>query len=820
MNWYDYLIVLLPLAFVLYMGFYSRRYVRGVADFLAAGRICGRYVICIGDVANALAIITLASYVETHYKTGFAVTFWSRLIAPLTIILSLTGYCTYRFRETRALSLGQFLEMRYNRPLRIFASGLRSIAEMLANMIMPAIGARFFIYFLDLPSKIHIGPIVIQTYMILLVIILIMAISLICFGGTLSLVITDAIQGLCCYPLLTLFILFILFKFSWSREIVPTMMDRVSGESFLNPTDIKNLRDFNLFSLVMLPIVTSFLHRASWIGAGTSSAARTAHEQKMAHILGSWRNLLGTTFYVLIGVSIITLLNNYDFRGDAKIVRTRISTRVANEVLEKESPELRQQVIAKVEALPANEHRPSTPTAIRNENGRITGWDNPNGLSQKKNLDTPYLDTVHQTMLEGMNPQHVPLTQQIEAAKAAKDDKLVSDLQAKLKDSDGDANAKFQQFRALYHQLMLPTSMRKMLPGGLLGLFALLMVLAMLSTDDTRIYSATLTIAQDCVLPFKKGGFTPKQHMWMIRIVAISIGVFFFCGSFFMAQMDYISLYVSMVCSFWMGGCGPVMIFGLYSRFGTTAGAFTSLIAGMLLSGFTAFLNRRWADVVFPWLARHKWDEAVGHFLVRASRPFNPIIKWEMNPTKCPINSYEFYFMVMLICTALYIVVSKLTCKEPFNMERMLHRGKYAVDGETKQPEKFSFHNLWKKFIGITPEYTRGDKCIAWGMFCYSFVYSFLGLFVTTAIWNKISPWPLKWWGNYYLIDLLIVPCVGAFITMFWFGIGGVRDLRQLFIDLKKRKVNPLDNGQVDGNVSLADKAQFAQVEGEKPKDK
>lgn len=156
MSFLDWLIVIVPVAAVMYLGLYTRKYIRGVPDFLVSGRLCGRYVLSVAGVAGALAIITLVAYVESHYKTGFALAFWSNLTLPISMLISLTGYCFYRFRETRSMSMGQFLELRYNRKLRIFASALRSFAEMLANMIMPAIAARFFISFLDLPRHFNL----------------------------------------------------------------------------------------------------------------------------------------------------------------------------------------------------------------------------------------------------------------------------------------------------------------------------------------------------------------------------------------------------------------------------------------------------------------------------------------------------------------------------------------------------------------------------------------------------------------------------------------------------------------------------------------
>jgi Na+/proline symporter len=142
-----------------------------------------------------------------------------------------------------------------------------------------------------------------------------------------------------------------------------------------------------------------------------------------------------------------------------------------------------------------------------------------------------------------------------------------------------------------------------------------------------------------------------------------------------MSQLDYISLYVSIMISIWAGGAGAVMVFGLYSRFGTTAGAFTSLFTGIFIGGGGMLVKRNWADHVYPFLDKMHWAEPLGRFLERISRPFNPYVMWHMTDTDFPINSYEITFIAIVCSMSLYCIVSKLTCKEPFNLERMLHRG-------------------------------------------------------------------------------------------------------------------------------------------------
>ena len=763
MSFWDYMIVLVPLAFVYGMGWYSKRYVRGVVDFLAAGRLCGRYIISVASVAGALSVIGLVAYVEVHYKTGFALSFWNSVMLPLSVIMGLSGFFYYRFRETKAMSVGQFLEMRYSRNFRIFAAALRSLSEVLANMIMPAVAARFFIYFLDLPETFSFAGLNINTFAVLVAVNLVLAISIICISGELGIIITDSIQGLLFYPMLTAFVIYVLCNFSWGQEIAPALSDRAAGESFLNPYEIKNLRDFNFFFLGTT-ILAAVLHRGSWI-TSSQSCARSAHEQKMAGLLGDWRYALNTIFCVLIAVAIFTTLNHRNFSSEAKEIRNELCGKITEDIIADQA--MRENISAAVAEIPEHHH--------------TIGVDNP--LSEKENLDTPYLNTVQNKLNEKAN-----------------------------------GNAVFKEFRTLYYQMMLAISMRHMLPMGMLGLFCLLMIMAMISTDDSRIYSAAGTIAQDVVLPLRKKPFTPEQHVWMIRWVSIGIGVFFFFGSFFMSQLDYINLFVSLMTIMWMGGCGPVMIFGMYSRFGNTKGAWTSLLTGMFLGLFCIYLQRRWAIDIYPFLENHGMVERVGNVLTTISRPFNPYIVWEMNPVTCPINSYELSFITTVITMGLYCLVSYLTGrgKEKFNLDRMLHRGIYA-EGEKPQKMKWSFKNVISQLVGITPEYTRGDKFIAWGIFSYSFIYQFGILFLLVLVWNIFDRWSNAWWSNYFLVTALIIPGIIALITTFWFGIGGIRDMIRLFRDLRARDyVDPLDDGRVDGDISLADRKKFAELDKNK----
>ena len=744
----DWIIVIVPMACLLGVAFYSRRYARDTVDYLAAGRVAGRYVLAVGAMEGALSVITLVAGCERNYQVGFSLGFWNAIIVPITTFFALTGYCAYRWRETRCLSVGQFLELRYgSKFFRVFCAVIRTTSELITNAIGPAIATNFFIYYLGLPHRVMICGINLPCYAIIVTLCICLAVLFIWPSGRISLLITDCFQGLISYPIFVLIVGYILLRFSWWDEVTPVMWNRVPGQSFMNPYDVSKFRDFNLFALVVT-LCGRLLNRASWYGNGSDSAARSSHEQKMAGVLGAWRNGFANLMTLLLAVIVIVFMTSPNFTKQNKFkvtnteIRNEVSRRVLGEVLH--DPKREARIMGQVEAIP--ETLPADHYTQR--------------LSQQHNLDTPYFDVVRRELGDSPQGRH-----------------------------------EFQKFRSTYQQMMMPSVVRRMFPIGLIGLFCLLMVMLLISTDDSRIFNSSATLTQDVILPLFKNRITPKLHLALLRGVTVGVALLFLVVSLFFAQLDYINMFTTIMTALWLGGAGPIMVFGLYSRWGNLTGAWCSIILGSGTSLIGLICQRNWAKVICPFIESHGWYDGMDRFLRAVSGPFNPWIKWSMDPVKFPINSYEIYFISMILALGGYIVGSLVTYK-PYDLDKLLHRGKYA-DRPAPPRMKWTLRNVFAKLIGISSEYTLGDKIIAYSVFGYSIVYRIVIVFVGITIWNTFYKWPDHWWSMKFFITSLVVPGIVGCISTIWFMWGGIRDSRQLFIDLEKRKTDANDNGQV-----------------------
>ena len=71
--------VVVPLVVVLVIAIKAQKYVTGIADFLSAGRVAGRYVVAVAGVEAGMGLISLITIFEMYYNAGFAVSFWGSI---------------------------------------------------------------------------------------------------------------------------------------------------------------------------------------------------------------------------------------------------------------------------------------------------------------------------------------------------------------------------------------------------------------------------------------------------------------------------------------------------------------------------------------------------------------------------------------------------------------------------------------------------------------------------------------------------------------------------------------------------------------------
>ncbi len=707
MFWIDYVIIFIPLIVMISISLYSRKYVKGVSDFLTASRVAGRYVIAVAGGEAGLGLISVIALVEVYYTSGFGYGFWSKLTAPLAMFFALTGFCTYRFRETRAMTIGQLLEMRYSRSFRITAAFLQSASGILNYAIFPAVGARFLVYYLDLPTYLNLFGWHFPTFGLMLLVCIGVAAGIACLGGQITIMVSDCVQGIISYPLYMILIIYFFWKFSWGQDILPTLLARPAGQSFLNPYDIHHLRDFNLF-YVFVGLFSSFFSRLSWAGCqGYSAAAKSPHEQKMGGLLGSWRGGFSTMMIVVIALVVYTYMNEPRFQPGPTGANT-VNCQLARKTLSDIAGAPRYDVQRKAILGKLDHAKPRFDTKTRQPVTRSAN---------------PTVDNYRKVATEELRKV---------------DPKLA------------------QTFGTIHTQMLASLTMREMLPIGITGIFAVLMIFLMISTDNTYMHSWGSILIQDIVLPLRGKPFTPEQQLRLLRCGILFVGLFAFVFSLFFAQLDYIMMFFEITGAIWVGG-GTVITLGLYWRKGTTAGAFSGLIGGAFIALGGMFCQHRWVSSIYPWLERTGNLTGFSNFLTAVSKPLNPYIVWTVTPYKFPVNSREIAFLGLLTAIGLYVVISLLTCRKPFNLERMLHRGIYSDDGIGKPVEKIDIIKFCKGLIGITPEYTTGDKVLAWSVFIWSFIYGFIGCFIVPVVWNLFYQWPASWWGNYFWFTSLFM---------------------------------------------------------------
>jgi SSS family solute:Na+ symporter len=324
----------------------------------------------------------------------------------------------------------------------------------------------------------------------------------------------------------------------------------------------------------------------------------------------------------------------------------------------------------------------------------------------------------------------------------------------------------------LRSQMRGPVVLSEILPVGLLGAFAALMLCAFVSTHDTYLHSWATILVQDVIMPFRKKPFDKETHLKVLRLSIFGVAVFIFLFSLLFQQNQKIALFFAITAAIFAGGSGAVIIGGLYWKKGTTSAAWTAMIVGAFISVGGVLVKQ----VSVEWLAD-----------LTAFTQLKTSLMYVRN-----INGQEYWGISMGASALSYIVVSLVTNTKPFNMDKLLNRGAYAPDDE-KVTVKTNTGLGWKIFL-ISDEFTKSDKLIY--ILNYFWTGAWTLVFIIGTIYNlnnDVSDYAWMSYWKYYIFIHIVV----SMITMVWFSIGGFKDLKAMMLRLKTAERDHQDDGWV-----------------------
>lgn len=229
----DWLILSGVYVVFLSIAFYINSICKSVSDYLVSGRKVRMWLGMGAGIAGEIGLVTIVGTCEQGYLRGFSsvliITMTMLIMAPL---FGIFGFGIERFRATKAMSVSQYIEMRYSSRLRIITGLLNSMSGVLQMCIFPIVGARFVRVLIDAPEYIYPGS-QFQTAWVIMAILLISAVIFTFFGGYVTLIVTNFLQSIIIVGVLY-WLLFHLIGLSSLQEIW-SGLEQSKGMAGLHP---------------------------------------------------------------------------------------------------------------------------------------------------------------------------------------------------------------------------------------------------------------------------------------------------------------------------------------------------------------------------------------------------------------------------------------------------------------------------------------------------------------------------------------------------------------------------------------------------------
>lgn len=185
LSWIDYAIVLVYVGGTIVAGTLARSAIKGISDFLVAGRGLKTHMAVATMVSTGLGLVTVMYMAEEGFKYGFAPFVFGLMALITTLIIGRTGFIVSRLRHLQVMTVPEFYELKYTRGVRLLGGIILTLAGTLNMGLFPILGSKFIVGFTGLDKEyvnyVMIGMLIIVVFYTLM-------------GGMVSVVLTDFAQ--------------------------------------------------------------------------------------------------------------------------------------------------------------------------------------------------------------------------------------------------------------------------------------------------------------------------------------------------------------------------------------------------------------------------------------------------------------------------------------------------------------------------------------------------------------------------------------------------------------------------------------------------
>ncbi len=336
---------------------------------------------------------------------------------------------------------------------------------------------------------------------------------------------------------------------------------------------------------------------------------------------------------------------------------------------------------------------------------------------------------------------------------------------------------------ALQAEMRVPLALGVMLPTGLLGLVVAAMLGAAVSTDSAYMHSWASIFVQDIVLPFRSRPMTARAQLLLLKSAVLGVAVFAFVFSLYWKPSEYVAMYGALTGSIFVAGGGACIIGGLYTRWGTVRGAWWAMLSGMIVC-VAGMVTLNTPSDAFAGVS-----PLGANFVTLAWWGFTDWMKETF-------TGMELSFVAMMIACVGYVAGSTLGGVRRFDLDRLLHRGRWRVEGDASLDE---VPTTFLEKIGFDKQYKGWDRVVAVITLVWPLAFTLLFCVGTPwLLWRQASGDPVtdaqwSWYWGVWSWFILIV----STIVMVWFTTGGIRDYLRLRRDLRTYRADDADDGRV-----------------------